>query len=899
MRSSLRLSLLPFALSVALVAGAVGAIPASAAPDAPETDPGARGEWSVTTPEPGTYVVRWTAPELLPVTSDRPQIVDESGAPVGETVLTDGGQAVEVTLSAAEAPDPEDLDVLLSGDRLDEAGDDLAAAPDTTPSAAPDDEVLPIDPAEPGPYAVTRSNYTLDPVKLTGMKKPIEMVGHVVEPTAGAAVEDRPLVLFLHGRHSYCYIPGDPDAMPRRWPCKAPAKEIPSHLGYDYAQELLASQGYATVSVRVNGINAQDWRLPDGGAGARASIVIEHLKHWSSMAAGHKVDMDRVVLVGHSRGGEGVNRASIRIPLGADYRIAGQVLLAPTNFATQTSPYVPSATVLPYCDGDVSDLQGQKFVDFARDLAADDTSLKSAVLVMGANHNYFNTEWTPGVAKAPAWDDWGGPANKPCGDAHGGRLSAAEQRTVGAAWISGAVQLFAGDEEEFLPLYDGSHATVASADAIGADVRSAAIGGGRDVRRPRIDAAPTEPSNATVSMCRAVADAESPATACGRGDLPWFSPNWPDVWERLPTRSALEIAWSQSDATGGLEFDSPLDLGDDRLELRVIADPSKRVAFDVKVTDTHGDSATVAPVGGSTFPALPTGKFLARLWAQTVPVDVSGADIDTSAVEKVELVSRTGSGRVWLLDVSAAPGDLADVPNKRLPLVNIRSVRVPEGDGPGKGKGTIPVRVRGTLSEPARLQLVEAAWSGKAKESELTLDPGHTEHGISVRFPRDDLWKPYPWAYDARLVPLSGAMTDSYLGMLQVVEDDPKPKLVVRPVKKRAAEGRPARFRIRLTEPVGEVSWAYVTVVKGKGRPLHTADVPKAWLKKRVGSTDATYLYETGLYVGKRIRKGSQAVEISIPTVKDRLREKPETLSVKIYYYDMVEKASIKVVDRR
>ena len=101
-----------------------------------------------------------------------------------------------------------------------------------------------------------------------------------------------------------------------------------------------------------------------------------------------------LVLVGHSRGGEGVNAVSMRAPLTADYRIAGQVLLAPVDFGNSTAPYVPTVSVLPSCDGDVSDLQGQRYVDVGRDMASDDTALKSAVMIYGANHNYFNTEWT-------------------------------------------------------------------------------------------------------------------------------------------------------------------------------------------------------------------------------------------------------------------------------------------------------------------------------------------------------------------------------------------------------------------------------------------------------------------------------------------------------------------------
>ena len=113
--------------------------------------------------------------------------------------------------------------------------------------------------------------------RLRQMPEPIEMVGHVVEPVLSAATGPRPLVFFLHGRHEPCYqaTPGEPNG---DWPCGGTMAEIPSHLGYDYVQRRLASQGYTTVSVRVNGINAQDFALDDGGAGARATIVRRHLE---------------------------------------------------------------------------------------------------------------------------------------------------------------------------------------------------------------------------------------------------------------------------------------------------------------------------------------------------------------------------------------------------------------------------------------------------------------------------------------------------------------------------------------------------------------------------------------------------------------------------------------------
>ena len=91
-------------------------------------------------------------------------------------------------------------------------------------------------------------------------------------------------------------------------------KPVPSYLGYDYVQRRLASQGYVTVSISADAINALDFRDADGGAAARAALVRDHLRAWVGFAdsATHPADLSNVVLVGHSRGGEGVNRASLR-----------------------------------------------------------------------------------------------------------------------------------------------------------------------------------------------------------------------------------------------------------------------------------------------------------------------------------------------------------------------------------------------------------------------------------------------------------------------------------------------------------------------------------------------------------------------------------------------------------
>ena len=72
-------------------------------------------------------------------------------------------------------------------------------------------------------------------------------------------------MLFLHGRHQWCYNPNNPDDF-GRWPCKNDNIPVPSQLGYDYIQQRLASQGYYTVSIAANGINGQDGAVLDAGA---------------------------------------------------------------------------------------------------------------------------------------------------------------------------------------------------------------------------------------------------------------------------------------------------------------------------------------------------------------------------------------------------------------------------------------------------------------------------------------------------------------------------------------------------------------------------------------------------------------------------------------------------------
>ena len=102
---------------------------------------------------------------------------------------------------------------------------------------------------------------------------------------------------------------------------------------------------------------------------ARGELLQHHLDLWNdwntvggdpfgTMFVG-KLDMDHIGTLGHSRGGEGVIfHALYNRSLGSPYGIDAVLTLAPVDFNRQTLTGIPLLNVAPYCDGDVSDLQG-------------------------------------------------------------------------------------------------------------------------------------------------------------------------------------------------------------------------------------------------------------------------------------------------------------------------------------------------------------------------------------------------------------------------------------------------------------------------------------------------------------------------------------------------------------
>jgi hypothetical protein len=845
----------------------------------------------------GDVVLRWRADEPLPMGDARPEF-RLGGRLLGYPRISADQTTLTLRLDA-KLRSPAAVSVWLSGRRLDARG--VAREADGAPYVEPvPSRVLKTDPGRPGPFQPATYSYRLPSRPMPGFREPVEMVGHVVAPLDAPGT--RPFVLFLHGRHYTCFVPGT-DRISGNWPCKSQERPVPSHLGYRYTQHLLATQGYVTVSISANGINGQDWRADDGGAAARSLLVRRHLRLWASWATTGeapaelrnpvgRADLERVLLVGHSRGGEGVDRAAIDTSATAPWDIDGQVLIGPTAFGRQEAPYVPTVVMLPYCDGDVIDLQGQAYVDTGRDVLRD-PALRSSVMVMGANHNYFNTEWTPGISRAPSFDDWYDRDDPVCGRGQDPRLTAREQRAVGKAYVAGAARLLLRGDERVLPLYDGSRARVESAGD--ADVRTHALGARRSLIRPGARTEVVASPRAQARLCEGRSEGRA-KRYCGAGYPSFRTPHWPAAryGKVVPTDKALELGWDAAGARGGLILDSPVDFSSaSSLDARVVVDPRRGpVQVDVRVVDAAGHRAVLTPLRQGRLAALPGRSPLGKLWAQTLRVPLADVgNVDLAALRRVDVIARSEQGRVWVLDLAGRRPGLRTVPDRIAPRVDLGSVSVAEGDGPGPGTLNVPVTVHGTLSQPARLSVQVVDFTADRGELPppyvLRLAPGQRHAVIPISFERDNRDDIRLTEYSVIAYPLRGVMTGDYLGSGQVRDDDPTPAATLSVVDGSVSEGEPAQWRIRLAKPVDyAVSYRLPAVNASDGhRPLRTNDVPKRWLRRHLGEMpeQPVSLAKARLTLYESIRAGERSVLIPVPTVADRRsEEKAESLALRV-----------------
>ena len=131
--------------------------------------------------------------------------------------------------------------------------------------------------------------------------------------------------------------------------------------------------------------------------------------------------------VGENRGAEG-------------FDVKAVLAIAPTDQDpfVDWDPVSPYLVIIPNNDGDVSNLQGQRTYDraFTSVLPEAKREEKTEFWLFGANHNFFNTTWTPGSGDPFASDDGIGI----------GRMSAPAQRRAGCQIVSAFVETELGGD---------------------------------------------------------------------------------------------------------------------------------------------------------------------------------------------------------------------------------------------------------------------------------------------------------------------------------------------------------------------------------------------------------------------------------------------------------------------
>ncbi len=104
-------------------------------------------------------------------------------------------------------------------------------------------------------------------------------------------------------------------------------------------------------------------------------------------------------------------------------------------------------------DGDVSNLQGFRPWDDAFPTGSCPQHEKTVAYIHGANHNFWNTVWTPGSGDPYASDD---------GSFYSGNhLTAAQQRQTGLVPITGFVLQHLGGKDPYRQIFTG-HLPIAS-----------------------------------------------------------------------------------------------------------------------------------------------------------------------------------------------------------------------------------------------------------------------------------------------------------------------------------------------------------------------------------------------------------------------------------------------------
>lgn len=253
-----------------------------------------------------------------------------------------------------------------------------------------------------------------------------------------------PLVLCVHGNHKMQEF-SDP--------------------GYAYLGELLAGRGFLFVSVDENFFNGG---FPGGLSrenDGRAWMLLQHLKVWREWNAApdnpfyRRVDMSRIGLIGHSRGGEAAaiagqfNRLShypddATVTFDFDFGIRAIAAIAPSDQQYKPGDRPTPLENVNYLviqgahDSDVSVFAGAR--QFQRVSFTDGRYwFKAALYSYRSNHGQFNTVWGD--------NDWGDPLGFLLN--RRALLDGEDQRRLGKVVLAAFLEAALHGESGYIPLF--------------------------------------------------------------------------------------------------------------------------------------------------------------------------------------------------------------------------------------------------------------------------------------------------------------------------------------------------------------------------------------------------------------------------------------------------------------
>ena len=219
-------------------------------------------------------------------------------------------------------------------------------------------------------------------------KKNIPLNGRLWIPDGN---EKYPIISIIHGNHSM--------------------QEF-SDNGYNYLGEFLSSHGYIFNSVDQNFLNGSwDGDFRGKEMTTRSWHFLENLSYLKELSSDslsplyNKVDFNKIIFIGHSRGGEAVNLAAKfnnlstfpdngNVKFNYDFNIIGIVTLAPTDYRYSRNYELKNMNYLSLqgsMDSDEESFFGMRQSN--RITNSIDTLVNTNILIEGANHSQFNTSW--------------------------------------------------------------------------------------------------------------------------------------------------------------------------------------------------------------------------------------------------------------------------------------------------------------------------------------------------------------------------------------------------------------------------------------------------------------------------------------------------------------------------